>query len=77
MFSSLCRYVKLLPEPVVAELSFRFFSDNGESERLMDRRRAPECDTQVKIYATCFPRFVVRVVLAFFPSVEFVLESVC
>ena len=51
------RYVKLLPEAVVAELPFRLFKQNGASEGLVDRVRAPEGDTQVIICATSFPHF--------------------
>ena len=31
------RYVKLIPEAVVAELPFRFFKQNGASEGRMDK----------------------------------------
>ena len=51
------RYVNLLPEAVVAELPFRFFEQNGASEGLMDRVRAPEGDTQVRICATSSAHF--------------------
>ena len=57
MFPNLRRYVKLLPEAFVAELPLRFFKQNGASEGLMDRVRAPEGNTQVRICATSFPHF--------------------
>ena len=76
MFSTLRRYVKSIPEAVVAELSFRVFMHNGESKRLMDRGKAAERDTQVRICATWFPHFYCASSACSFSSVEFGLEPV-
>ncbi|CAN0271824.1 unnamed protein product, partial [Ectocarpus sp. 8 AP-2014] len=40
------RYMQLLPAAVVAKLPYRFFKQNGTSERLLDMVSATEGDTQ-------------------------------
>ena len=51
------RYVKLLPDAVVDELPFRFFKQNGASEGLMDRVRAPEGDAGENLRNVSSPFF--------------------
>lgn len=58
--------MKLLPPEITAQLPYRFFKQNGTSEKLLDMVRATDGDTQVLFFVP-LQSFCVNHPVASFP----------